>query len=88
MCNLQNPPWQYSKHQARAEEIEKCLDEDLELTCYFSTIRRAEQIGWHKMKYYAVHCTRVKKTQIGIFYNDMQAHISMHFECGANLLER
>ena len=33
---FQNPPWQYSKHQTRAKEIEKCLDEGLETTYYFS----------------------------------------------------
>ena len=33
---FQNPPWQYSKHQTRAVEIEKCLDEGLETTYYFS----------------------------------------------------
>jgi len=30
MCNLANPPQQYSKRQTRAEEIEKCPDEGLE----------------------------------------------------------
>ena len=36
MCNLPDPPWQYSKHQTTADEIGKCLDEGLEPTCYSS----------------------------------------------------
>ena len=31
-----NPSRQYSKHQTRGEEIEKCLDEGLEPTYYLS----------------------------------------------------
>ena len=31
-----NPSCQYSKRQTRGEEIEKCLDEGLEPTYYFS----------------------------------------------------
>ena len=31
-----NPSQQYSKRQNRGEEIEKCLDESLEPTYYFS----------------------------------------------------
>ena len=34
MHNVLNPLWQYSKRQTRAEEIERCLDEDLEPTYY------------------------------------------------------
>ena len=34
MHNLPNSPWQYSKRQTKGEE--KCLDEDLEPTYYFS----------------------------------------------------
>ena len=33
--NLPNP-WQYSKRQTRAQEIEKCLDEALEPIYHFS----------------------------------------------------
>ena len=36
MQNLSNRPWQYSKRKTRGEEIEKCLDEGLEPTYYFS----------------------------------------------------
>ena len=34
-----NPSRQYSKRQTRGEEIEKCLDEGLEPTYYFSIFR-------------------------------------------------
>ena len=37
--NLLNPSQQYSKCQTRGEEIEKCLDEGLEQTYYFSIFR-------------------------------------------------
>ena len=30
------PPWQHSKLQIKAEEIEKCLDEGLKPIYYFS----------------------------------------------------
>ena len=31
-----NPSWKYSKRQTTGEEIEKCIDEGLEPTHYFS----------------------------------------------------
>ena len=43
--NLLNPPWKYSKHQTRAEKIQKCLDEGIEATYYFSVFR----ITWKKI---------------------------------------
>ena len=36
MRNFPNPSCQYSKRQTRAKEMEKCLDECLEPTHYFS----------------------------------------------------
>ena len=39
MRNLSNPSQQCSKCQTRAEEIEKCLDDGLEPTNYFSIFR-------------------------------------------------
>ena len=35
VSNHWNPPWQYNKHQTTVEELEKCLDESVELTYYF-----------------------------------------------------
>ena len=36
MRHVPNAPWQYSKHQTRAEEVERCLDEGLKPTYHFS----------------------------------------------------
>ena len=45
---IPNPSRQYSKRQTRGEEIEKCLDEGLEPTYYFSifNICKIPQWSW------------------------------------------
>ena len=43
MQNLPNPPQQYSKHQTRDEEIEKCIDGGLEPTYYFRIFNGAHE---------------------------------------------
>ena len=38
MRNLSDPPWQYSKDQTRAQEIEECIVDGLEITSSIYTL--------------------------------------------------
>ena len=49
MRNLQNPSRQYSKHQTRPEELERCLDKGLEPTYYRIVSHKSEVSCCFKM---------------------------------------